>query len=289
MTYPPDTPSSTYHPDPTYPADETATYPSVDPSSTYPTEVAQPLEFGSDSETGSDTSTAELAKEQAAQVSGSAVQAGQQVAETAKEQAANVAEQAKSEAKNLLGQTRDELSSQAGTQQQRIAGGLRSLGEELQAMAGHSETDGPATQAARQAAQRIDSAASWLEGREPGQVLTEVSRFARQRPGAFLALAAVAGLAAGRLTRGLTADSSSATSQPGDYQSAVAGQPDNGWQTGGTAASGTAPNPSGYGSGIPAPEGFGTTTGSPTALAPDPMPPAGQGGYPDPRTSGTGR
>ncbi|MEP6632117.1 MAG: hypothetical protein ABJA89_16730, partial [Lapillicoccus sp.] len=42
------------------------------------------------------------------------------------------------------------------------------------------------------------------------------SRFARQRPGMFLALAAVGGVLAGRLTRGLTADAPASSTQGTD-------------------------------------------------------------------------
>jgi len=45
-------------------------------------------------------------------------------------------------------------------------------------------------------------------------VLEDVKSFARRRPGAFLALAAGAGLIAGRLTRGLAAASSDEDTQP---------------------------------------------------------------------------
>ncbi len=61
-----------------------------------------------------------------------------------------------------------------------------------------------ATEVAQQAAERIHGAASWLEQREPADLLQAVRDFARRRPGVFLAGAAVAGLAAGRLTRGMT-------------------------------------------------------------------------------------
>jgi len=197
-------------------------------------------ESAQDAGYSSSSSTSEAAKEQASQVGETASQAGQQVAGVAKEQAANVAQQTKVEAKHLLNQTRNELSSQAGTQQQRVAGGLRSLGSELQSMASKSDTDGPAAQVARQAADRIQTAAGWLENRDPGQVMTEAQRFARQRPGTFLAIAAVAGLAVGRLTRGLAADSSSNSASSAGQQAGFSdqsgggaydsGQPGSGWQ-----------------------------------------------------------
>ena len=63
---------------------------------------------------------------------------------------------------------------------------------------------GVATEVAQQAAERIHGMASWLEEREPADVLQAVRDFARRRPGVFLAGAVAAGLAAGRLTRGMT-------------------------------------------------------------------------------------
>lgn len=285
MTYPPETPSSTY-------GSGTTSYP-TEPSSTYPaTESSYPSVTGqSGSGYGSDPSTTEVAKDQASQVSDTAAQAGQQVAGVAKEQAANLAEQTKYEAKNLLGQTRDELSSQAGNQQQRVAGGMRSLGSELQSMATSSDSNGPAAQFARQAADRINSAAGWLEDRDPGQVMTEVQRFARQRPGAFLAIAAVAGLAAGRLTRGLTADSSSDSSQSG-YSTGLSTQSPSEVSTaqpGSWQSATPAPDPAtAYGTGYEAPQSFGAPQ-SPAVWPQDPTAPAGGSEYYDPNAGTVGR
>ena len=62
-----------------------------------------------------------------------------------------------------------------------------------------------ATDLVRQAAERSSAVASWLDGRDPGSLLTEVKSFARQRPGTFLLLAAGAGVLAGRLSRSLSA------------------------------------------------------------------------------------
>ena len=63
-----------------------------------------------------------------------------------------------------------------------------------------------ATDLAQQAAEKAHQFAGWLEQRDPGSVLDEVRAFARQRPGAFLAIAFGAGVVTGRLVRGLTAD-----------------------------------------------------------------------------------
>jgi len=150
-------------------------------------------------------STADVAKDQAGAVAGTASDAGKRVAGVAGEQAGQVASEASQQVKDLVHQTRGELTEQAATQQKRVAGGLRSLGEELHSMAQNSEQQGPATDLVKQAAERTSTVASWLEDREPRHVVEEVTRFARQRPGAFLAIAAGAGLLVGRLGRGLKA------------------------------------------------------------------------------------
>jgi len=150
-------------------------------------------------------STADAAKGQAGAVAGTAADAGKRVAGVAGEQAGQVASEASQQVRDLVQQTRGELTEQAATQQKRVAGGLRSLGEELHSMAQNSEQQGPATDLVKQAAERTGTVASWLEDREPGHVVDEVTRFARQRPGAFLAIAAGAGLLVGRLGRGLKA------------------------------------------------------------------------------------
>jgi hypothetical protein len=113
--------------------------------------------------------------------------------------------EAKDQARSLLDRTRGEMTDQATTQQQRAAESLRSLSSELQSMASSQQEPGMATDLAHQAADKAGALASWLENREPGDVLHEVTMFARRRPGMFLALAAGAGVVAGRLTRGMTA------------------------------------------------------------------------------------
>jgi hypothetical protein len=149
------------------------------------------------------TSTTDVAKDQAAGVGQSAAGAGQHVAGVAKDEAANVAQEAARQAQDVLGQARSELTNQAAQQQERVAGGLRSLSRELGTMAERSEESGVATDLARQASAKAGEFADWLDRRDPSSLLGEVKTFARRRPGAFLAIALGAGLAAGRLTRGL--------------------------------------------------------------------------------------
>jgi ElaB/YqjD/DUF883 family membrane-anchored ribosome-binding protein len=175
----------------------------VDPlSGRYPTGIPEPS-----AQRGQRPSTTDVAKDQAGEVANTASDAAKHVAGVAGEQAGQVASEATQQVKQLVQQTRSELNEQAATQQKRVASGLRSLSKELRAMAHGSEQPGMATDLVQQAAERTNAVASWLEEREPGHVVDEVTRFARQRPGTFLAVAAGAGFLVGRLGRGLKAAS----------------------------------------------------------------------------------
>ncbi|MET3173060.1 UNVERIFIED_ORG: ElaB/YqjD/DUF883 family membrane-anchored ribosome-binding protein [Arthrobacter sp. UYCu721] len=198
-------------------------------------------------------SRTDAVKEEAADVARTAVDSAQSVAESAKTEAANVASEAKANAKDLLYQARSDLTEQAGAQQQKVANGLRSLSDELHAMARASDQPGVATDLARQAAERSSSVAAWLDGRDPGSLLNEVKSFAKQRPGTFLLLAAGAGVLAGRLSRSLSAGApeSDTTRAGGQYD--ATGQ----YGTGGQYGAG----PAGY-----TPSGGGTVPPPPVQL-----------------------
>jgi len=170
---------------------------------------------------GGDTgqATTDVAKDQASQLGQSAAESAQHVTEVAKDQASTVAGEAGRQAKDLLRQAQSELADQAGAQQQKVASGLRSIGDELHSMSGHDGDKGVATDLAKQAAGKAHDIAGWLDDREPGQLLSEVRSFARERPGAFLAIALGAGLVSARLARGVAGansddDSSSDTTKP---------------------------------------------------------------------------
>lgn len=151
-------------------------------------------------------STAEVVKGQASQVAGGASNAAQHVAGVAKEQAGQVAAATGQQVKRLAGQAQAELSEQAKVQQQKLAGGLHSVGDQLELMAEKSDEPGVATDLAHQVAEKAHEFAGWLEDREPADLLTGLRSFARRRPGRFLAAALAAGVVAGRLARGLSAD-----------------------------------------------------------------------------------
>ena len=135
-------------------------------------------------------SAKETAKDEAAAVAGHAAGQAKSVAGTAKAEAANVAAEAKTSARGLLYQAKSDLTDQAGAQQQKAAEGIRALSSQLNTMADASDKPGVATDLVRQAAERSQSVASWLDNRDPGSLLEEVKSFARQRPGTFLLAAA---------------------------------------------------------------------------------------------------
>ena len=145
----------------------------------------------------------DAAKQEASNLKDTATDQAKDVLGTAKSEAKSVASEAKSQAKDLYAQTTHQLKDQANTQQQRIAGGLRSVGDELDSMARNSENSGVASDLVGQVSSRLSSAGNWLADRDPASVLDEVKRFARRRPGAFILGAAITGIVAGRLTRAL--------------------------------------------------------------------------------------
>ncbi len=222
------------------------------------------------------SSTTDVAKDQAGEVASTAKDAGKQVAQTAQEQVGQVTAEAGRQARQLADQVRSEVTDQASTQQQRVAGGIRSLADELRGMANGNPQDGAATDLARQAADRMHGVAEWLQDREPGDVLNEVRSFARRRPGVYLAVALGAGVLAGRLTRGLTADA------------ADGGTSNGGSRNGGARRPAAASTGSTYSSGASTTYPSGTPTFPATGVAPDPLAPTTAPATAVPPMPGTG-
>ena len=162
-------------------------------------------------------STTDVAKDEAKNVQQTAVQAGSQVASTATDQAKQVAQETQRQAKDLLDQGRSQVREQAISQQQKAGQSLTSLAQELRGLADgtSSGAPGPARDLLHQASGFVDDFAHKLQTRDPGELLDEVRRFARRKPGLFLFGAAAAGVVAGRLTRGVTAAHSDSSSSSG--------------------------------------------------------------------------
>lgn len=231
-------------------------------SNTYPTSAPETPTFdattaSSATGSGSGSTGGPDAKERAAEVKDTSVAAGQHVAGVAKQEVHKVGSETKQQAKDLYRQTQGELAEQAATQQKRVASGLRSLGDELGSMADSSETPGVASDLAQQAASRAAGVADWLDQRDPGALLSEVKGYARRSPGMFIAIAAVAGVVAGRLTRSVIAE---------NQDSAESDTAGSGAETGLGSPAATSTQP-----GYATQTGYGTATGTPAG------PPTGVG------------
>lgn len=183
--------------------DTTSFPPASTPAGTSPT--------GAEGQSGG---AAAQAKEQAANVAGTAADQAASVAGTAKEQAANVAgtaaEQAKTvaseavnEAKNLLGDARQQLRTQANEQSDKVATLVGDLGGQLRKMADAGD-QGMAKDLLKSVADQAEQISSRLSEGGLDRTLEDARRLARNRPGLFLAGAAVAGFVAARVAR--TAD-----------------------------------------------------------------------------------
>lgn len=167
---------------------------------------------------GSEPTGASSGKEQARQVAGNAAQEGSHVAGVAKDQAQQVASEAQNQARNLFHDVRGQVEEQSRTQRDRLVSTLQNFSDDVEKMASNQDGNGGlAHDVARQVAGRVREFSSRIDGREPAELLDEVRRFARRRPGTFLAGALAAGVVAGRLTRGAKQANSSGTGSGGAH------------------------------------------------------------------------
>ncbi len=231
----------------------------------------------------SPSSTQDVARNEASNVGQTAKEAGSQVASTAADQAKEVAGVTKRQAQDLLQQGRSQVRDQASSQQQKAAQGLTSIADQLRGLANGTSTGapGPARDLLEQASDKVEEFSTWLQRREPADLLDEVRNFARRKPGVFLLGAAAAGVLAGRMTSGVKAVH---TGDSGDRN--VGGR-----YSGGTDYVDPAPAYTGYGTTTGTAGTLGTTgtytetttgytetTGTGTPLPPPPygtVPPAG--------------
>jgi uncharacterized protein YjbJ (UPF0337 family) len=163
----------------------------------------------SESEGGS---TVDTAKSEAGNIKDTASGAASDVKDAARGEVSNVAGEAKYQARNLVDQTRSQVRDQVSNQQSQLASKLNSWASELGSMGAKSDDSGPMSNVAQEASRRVGEISHWLDNHEPADLLDEVKRFARRQPVTFLALAAAAGVVAGRLTRGAVAANTSVDS-----------------------------------------------------------------------------
>jgi hypothetical protein len=156
---------------------------------------------GSDDTAAAQPSAGQLARDQASDLGQAARGAGGEVASTAADAAKGAAVQARQQTSDLLGQAKGHLRTQAQAQQRQLASRLHGVAGDLSAAAANNSQNAVQADLARRSAGILHDAASWLEQREPEDVVAEVRAFTRRRPGAALLAAAMAGIVAGRLGR----------------------------------------------------------------------------------------
>ena len=156
--------------------------------------------------TSDDQSTAarvaDTAKNEASNVASTAADGARDVAGEAGAQAKAVAGEAKVQLDRLVGQGRQELRQQAEQRNSQAVGQLRTLSEQLGALVhGRPEAAGPLVNYASDLQYHVRRLAARMEQGGPQGIADDVTRFARRRPGAFLAGAAGVGFVVGRLVR----------------------------------------------------------------------------------------
>jgi len=142
--------------------------------------------------------------DKAKDVAGTASEHAGAVATTAKDEAASVMHDARTQGRRLANQSRDQLRQTANEQGQRFAATLRDVSSQLHGMAsGTTAPSGMLADVTEQAASSAHQLASSLDDRGVQGVIDDVKRFARRRPGVFIAGAVAAGIVTGRLIRSL--------------------------------------------------------------------------------------
>ena len=150
---------------------------------------------------------ADVATAEVAEVAASTADGVRDVVDEASAQAKAVATQARQQLDRLVSQSRDEFRLQAEQRGTQAAGQLRTLSEQLTALAaGRPESAGPLVGYLEDVQDQIRRLTSRLEQGGPQELFDDVASFARRRPGVFLAAAAGAGFVAGRVLRAAAAN-----------------------------------------------------------------------------------
>lgn len=142
------------------------------------------------------------ASSEASNVLSTAGQGAKEAAGEASTQVKVVAGQARQQLDDLVVQTRDEVRHQAESRNAQAAQGLRTLSQEVSALAeGRPDDAGPLVGLLDEAQRKVSDLAGRLENGGTQGVIDDVTGFARRRPGLFLAGAIGAGFLVGRLVR----------------------------------------------------------------------------------------
>lgn len=123
---------------------------------------------------------------------------------TVQEHTQEVASHAVDEARGVAEEAVDRLHQEAERQTHHVQQMLAKTGTQLEALAdGRVEDAGPLVDYARRAATKVDDLATRMDQRGFDGMVSEVSDYARRKPGRFLLISAAAGVAVGRIGRGV--------------------------------------------------------------------------------------
>ncbi|GAB3274935.1 hypothetical protein B5M43_003490 [Microbacterium sp. MEC084] len=153
---------------------------------------------------GADTTaptTAEEAKQAAAETTGTARAEAEASGASAREEAAATVEEAKERAAEAAAKAEDELTDQAATGQHKVAEGLRTAGDKVGSL---SQKEGVVGDLAGKASEGLKQASDWVSQRDPETMMTEAKSFAKRKPWVVAAIGAVALMVLNRLTRAAT-------------------------------------------------------------------------------------
>ncbi|USQ85990.1 procyclic acidic repetitive family protein [Streptomyces phaeoluteigriseus] len=154
-----------------------------------------------DSTAGRVQAAGQTVKEQASATAGQAGKAAGEVAGTALDQAKTVAGEARQQAGSAVGDLRGRVTEEVEGQTRRAAGTVRQWADDLVELAGNAPGGSPARSLVSQVADGGHRAADYLDDHGVEGMAEDVKGFARRRPGAFLASAALAGFAVGRMAK----------------------------------------------------------------------------------------
>lgn len=167
------------------------------------------------------TRTAQAARNEAGQTAEQAREAGSQVASTVGEQGRAVAREATTQVRDVAVELRERARGEVESQGHRFAQSVRQLSNDLASMAEAGKPDSPVRGLVGQAADRGRHLADYLDERGFGGAVDELQKFARRRPGVFLAGAVLAGFAVGRVARatmgGGPSDAGDRSGEPGSH------------------------------------------------------------------------
>ena len=157
-------------------------------------------------QTDQDRDTTDVVREEGQELRQEATREAHTVAATAGEQASLVAQEAAFHARDLAEDAKQQLHRQASSQTEQLGGVLGQLGDRVHALAdGRPDDAGPVGGYVDRIADQVDDLADRIQHLGFDGMVDEIQRFARRRPGAFLAGAALAGFAVSRLGRGVQA------------------------------------------------------------------------------------